>query len=119
MKKDNVVVDKSYAFALKIVKLYRHLSREKQEYVLSKQILRSGTSIGANVEEALGGLSCKDVIFKLQISYKEVRETHYWLRLLRDSEYLEEKIANPLIEDCIELRKIINSILKTAKETNS
>ena len=118
MKEDNLVADKSYRFALRIIKLYQHLVQEKQEYVLSKQILRSGTSIGANVEEALGGLSRKDFTFKLQIAYKEARETQYWLRLLRDSQYLEEKLADSFIEDCQELRRILNRILKSTKENN-
>jgi four helix bundle protein len=84
MKEDNVVQKKSYAFAVRIVKVYQHLAESKREYVLSKQLLRSGTSIGANVEEAIGGQSGKDFYAKLNISYKEARESHYWIRLLRD-----------------------------------
>lgn len=92
MRKDNVIQIKSYAFALEIVKTYKYLVQEKNEFVLSKQLLRSGTSIGANVEEALGGQSDKDFYFKLNIVYKEARETHYWLRLLRDCVYFQTKI---------------------------
>ena len=86
MKKNNIIQIKSYDFAVKIVNLYRYLSREKREIVLSKQLLRSGTSIGANIEEAIGGQSRKDFYAKLTIAYKEARETHYWIRLLRDTD---------------------------------
>jgi four helix bundle protein len=81
MKKDNVIQTKSYNFAVRVVKLYKHLSQEKKEFVLSKHLLRSGTSIGANVEEAIGGQSRKDFFAKLTIAYKEARESHYWIRL--------------------------------------
>jgi four helix bundle protein len=81
MKKDNVVQIKSYAFAVRIVNVFKYLSEEKKEYVLSKQLLRCGTSIGANIEEAIGGQTEKDFFAKLTISYKEARETHYWIRL--------------------------------------
>ena len=88
MKKNHIIQTKSYAFAVKIVRLHQYLSKEKKEYILSKQLLRSGTSIGANIEEAIGGQSRKDFYAKLTISYKEARETHYWIRLLTDTEYL-------------------------------
>ncbi len=116
MKSNNVIQEKSYAFALRIVKLYRYLCDEKKEYVLSKQIVRSGTSIGANVEEAIGGQSDKDFLSKLSIAYKEARETHYWLRLLRDSDILEDKHTNSIINDCDELLKLSGSIIKTMKQ---
>lgn len=119
MKKDNVIQIKSYEFALRVVKLYKHLSQEKKEYVLSKQLLRSGTSIGANVEEAIGGQSRKDFFAKLSISYKEARESHYWIRLLRDSDYLSEKESASLLKDIEEILKIIGSIQKTIRNTNS
>jgi len=93
MKEDNVIQLKSYNFALRMVKLYRFLTEKKKEYVLSKQILKSGTSIGANVEEALGAQSKADFICKLAIAYKEARETHYWIRILRDSKYITEKTS--------------------------
>jgi four helix bundle protein len=115
MKKKNIIQEKSYKFALRIIKLYQYLSENKKEYTLSKQILKSGTSIGANVEESIGGQSEKDFYAKLAISYKEARETHYWLRLLRDSDYLEIKLADSLILDCEEILKIIGSIQKTMK----
>jgi four helix bundle protein len=85
MKEQNVIQQKSYDFAIRIVNLYKYLATEKKELVLSKQILRSGTSIGANVEEAIGAQSDKDFLNKLSIAYKEARETHYWIRLLRDT----------------------------------
>ncbi len=91
MKKDNVVQEKSYAFAIRIVKVYQYLCAEKKEFVLSKQLLRCGTSIGANIEEAIGGQSKKDFFAKLTISYKEARETHYWIRLLPDTEYINKE----------------------------
>ena len=117
MKKDNVVQIKSYAFSIRIVKLYKYLSQEKREFVLSKQLLRSGTSIGANIEEAIGGQSRKDFFAKLTIAYKEARESHYWIRLLRDTDYLSEEEANSLIEDIEELLKIIGSIQKTIRNS--
>jgi four helix bundle protein len=118
MKENNVLCDKSYAFALRIVKAGRHLAAEKHEYVLSKQLLRSGTTIGANVEEAIGGQSEKDFAAKLAIAYKEARETHYWIRLLRDSDYLTPTQSNSLLADVDELLRILGSILKTMKSKN-
>lgn len=91
MKKDNIVQVKSYNFAIRIVELYKYLSSEKKEFILSKQLLRSGTSIGANIEEAIGGQSRKDFFAKLTIAYKEARESHYWIRILTDSDYLTKK----------------------------
>lgn len=116
--KENVVRDKSYAFAIRIVKLYQHLSVTKKEFVLSKQILRCGTSIGANVEEALGGQSRPDFISKMSIAYKEARETCYWLRLLKDTEYLTQTEFDSIYDDAEELCRLIASILKSTK-TNS
>lgn len=117
MKKDNVLQIKSYAFSIRIVNLYKYLSQEKREFVLSKQLLRSGTSIGANVEEAIGGQSRKDFFAKLTIAYKEARESHYWIRLLRDTGYLSEEESRGLIEDIEELLKIIGSIQKTIRNS--
>ncbi len=114
-KSENIILVKSYEFALKIVNLYKEMIYNQKEYELSKQILKSGTSIGANSEEAAGAQSKKDFIAKLSIAYKESRETNYWLRLLKDSEIVENEHANSLITDCEELQKILTSILKTAK----
>jgi four helix bundle protein len=117
MKKDNIIQIKSYDFAVRIVKLYKHLSQEKKEFVLSKQLLRSGTSIGANVEEAIGGQSRKDFFAKLTIAYKEARESHYWIRLLKDTEYLTSKEADSLLFDIDEILKIIGSIQKSIRNS--
>ena len=117
MKKDNIVQIKSYAFSIRIVNLYKYLSQEKREFVLSKQLLRSGTSIGANIEEAIGGQSRKDFFAKLTISYKEARESHYWIRLLRDTDYLSTEEASGLIDDVEELLKIIGSIQKSIRNS--
>jgi len=115
MKQENIIQTKSYEFAIKVVNLYCFLSEDKREYVLSKQLLRSGTSIGANVEEGIGGQSAKDFFAKLNIAYKEARESHYWLRLLKDTGYLEVEKATEYINDCDELLRIIGSIIKTMK----
>lgn len=119
MKKDNILLEKSYKFAIRIVKLYQYLCKEKGEFVLSKQVLRSGTSIGANAEEADGGQSKKDFFAKLNICYKEARETKYWLKLLTETEYLDAKISESLLADCEELLKIIGSSIKTIKSQNN
>ena len=119
--KENIIVKKSYAFALSVVQLYKQLV-EKKEYVLSKQILRSGTSIGSNINEAISGESKKDFIHKLGISVKEARETSYWLNLLKDSDYITTDDFNRLHNSCEELIKILNSIILTTKQkyfTNS
>jgi len=96
VKTDNVIQQKSFAFAIRIINAYKYLRSEKQGFVLSKQILRSGTSIGANVEEAIGGQSKADFLHKLSISYKEARETIYWLKLLQAINYLTDEVANSL-----------------------
>lgn len=111
----NIVLDKSYLFALRIVKLYIYLRKEKKEYHLSGQIVRSGTSIGANIEEATGGSSRKDFKAKLDIAYKEARETRYWIRLLKDSNILENRLSNSLVKDCEELIKLLTAIINTLK----
>ncbi len=116
MKNSNVIVDKSYSFALNIVKLCFGIQKEKREFVLSRQLLKSGTSIGANVEEAVGGISKADFLAKMQIAYKEARESHYWLRLLKDSSILEEQNSLKMINDCEELIRILIAILKTGKK---
>jgi four helix bundle protein len=113
VKQGNVIQIKSYRFALEIVKICRLLAEVKKERVISQQLIRSGTSIGANIEEAIGGQSKRDFGSKLRISYKEARETHYWLRLLRDIGYIDQNQSEKLIADCEELLKILSSILKT------
>ncbi len=116
MKSENIIQAKSYAFALRTVKLYKYLVEEKKEFVLSKQLLRSGTSIGANIEEAIGAQSKKDFFAKLTIAYKETRESHYWIRLLTDTGYLSPAESKGLLSDVEELLKIIGSIQKALKK---
>lgn len=115
MSNQNIILEKSYNFGLRTVKLYMHLRKNKVERELLIQFLKCGTSVGANVEEAEGGQSLNDFIHKIGIAYKEAREAHYWLRLLRDSELLELKLANSFIHDAEEIKKILASILKTSK----
>lgn len=115
MKTDNILQSKSYAFAIKIVRTYQFLIDQKKEYVLSKQLLKSGTSIGANTEEAIGGQSDRDFYTKLCIVYKEARETHYWIRLLRDTDILDKEQSLSLLLDCEEIIRIVGSITKTLK----
>ncbi|WP_017733292.1 four helix bundle protein [Nafulsella turpanensis] len=112
---ENIILTKSYDFALRVVKAYRFLTEEQKEFVLSKQLLRSGTSIGANVEEAVAASSKADFIHKLNIAAKEARETSYWLRLLRDSQYFPDKAFSSIHNECLEIRKILSSILITLK----
>lgn len=119
MKKDNVIQQKSFAFAIRIVNAYRYLSEIKKEFVLSKQLLKSGTSIGANVEEAIGGQSEKDFFTKLTIAYKEAREAMYWLKLLKETAYLSKEEADSLLYDAEEIFKIIGKIQITLKNRNS
>ena len=115
MKNENIVVEKTYAFAIRIVKCYKYLVDEQKEFTLAKQMLRSGTSIGANVEEAIGGQSDKDFLSKMAIAYKEARESHFWIRLLRDTEIINIKVAESLLTDNEEILKLIGSIIKTLK----
>lgn len=109
----NPIASKSFAFSLRIVKLYKYLCDEKKEYVMSKQILRSGTSIGANVAEAECAVSRKDFCSKMYIAFKESVETMYWLDLLAASEYLTKEQYNSIQLDCMELKKILSSITKS------
>ena len=115
MKTDNVILIKSKAFALRVIKLYKYLCGKKREFVMSKQIMRSGTSIGANVREATRAQSTPDFISKMNIALKEAEETCYWLELLYESEYLDEKAFNSLYSDSMELLKILTSIVKTSR----
>jgi four helix bundle protein len=112
-KENNVIQEKSFAFAVNVVMLYKHLTEQKREFVLSKQLLRSGTSIGANVEEAIGGQSGKDFGAKINIAYKEARETHYWLRLLKASGYLSDEESISIMNECDQTLRILAAITKT------
>lgn len=114
--KDNIVISKSFAFAVSIIRMYQSLIEEKREFTLSKQLLRSGTSIGANIEEAVGGISKKEFTAKMAIAYKEARETKYWLRLLHATDYLTNDQFDPVAANCEELLKILYSIINTARK---
>jgi four helix bundle protein len=113
--KENVLLEKSLFFASRILKLNKHLNEEKKEYIIAKQIYRSATSIGANINEANYGISKADFIAKMQISLKETAETEYWLRLLVLSQNLDETIGNSLLSDCLEIKRLLISSLNTAK----
>lgn len=112
---ENIIEKKSFHFSIQIIETYKSLIAEKKEFVLSKQLLRSGTSIGANVSEAVHGQSTKDFIHKLQISRKEVNETLYWLNLLEATDFLTRETASKLIKLCNELMRILTSIIKTVQ----
>ena len=115
---DNVIVSKSKGFALRIIKLYKFLKEEKGEFVLSKQLLRCGTSIGANVKEAIRGQSKRDFYSKMCIALKEASETEYWLELLHESAYMTESQFESIYADCQEVIKLLVAITKTTKESN-
>jgi len=118
MMSDNIIVEKTYKFALMIIELYKFLVEEKREFVMSKQLLKCGTSIGANVNEAQAAFSKKDFIAKMSISAKEARETNYWLNLLKDSGYISIKKSQTkmLFEEIDGIMKILTSIVKTGQE---
>ena len=116
--KDNILIDKSIAFAARIVRLHAYLNKEKKEHIISKQVMRSGTSIGANINEANYGQSKADFISKLHIALKETAETEYWIRLLSLSDYLDEAMSKSLLLDCLEIKRILIASINTAKENN-
>ena len=113
---DNIIVEKSKAFAVRVIRLYQYLQGEKKEYVLSKQLLRSGTSIGANVKEAIRGQSKADFYAKMNISLKEASEAEYWLELLQETDYITKPQFYSIFTDCQDLIKILVSITKTQRE---
>lgn len=113
--RENLLIDKSIAFAARIIKLHKYLIKTQKETVISKQIVRSGTSIGANINEANYGQSRADFIAKLHIALKEAAETEYWLRLLLASAYIPEELGESLLKDCLELKKILIASINTAK----
>lgn len=115
MKENNVVLDKSFAFANRVVKLYKYLCTEQREWVLSQQLLRSGTSIGANVREAQRAQSRKDFTAKLNIALKEAYESEYWLELLQENEYITKAQFKSVFNDCRELTNILSQIVITSK----
>ena len=118
MKSDNVVLDKSFDFAVRIVNLYKHLRYTIDERVLSTQVLKSGTSIGANIREALRSSSRKDFVAKMNISLKEAYETEYWLELLYKTEYISKKEYDSIFPQCRELTNILSQIILTTKANN-
>ena len=112
MAKQNIIIDKSFEYALQVIELYKYLTKEQKEYVMSKQLLRSGTSVGANVREACVSQSKKEFIAKMNISLKEIHESQYWLLLLLKSGYIKESQA--LLSETMELIRILTSIIKTS-----
>ena len=114
--KDNAIKDRSFELAVEIVFVYQHLIREKHEYILSKQVLRSGTSVGANIAEGVVAQSKKEFCNRLSIAYKETRETGYWMKLLSSTGYLTNEKASAAIEKCEEVARILYSILKTSSQ---
>lgn len=118
MKQENVILEKSFAFSVSIVKLHKFLRAERVEREICSQLLKSGTSIGANMEEAIGGSSRKDFIHKLEIAYREARETKYWLRLIHTTEDSMRPMIQETLERCDELIKILTAILNTSKSSS-
>ncbi len=117
--KDNILIEKSLHFAARIIKLNKYLVKDKKETIISKQIIRSGTSIGANINEANYGQSKADFISKMQIALKETAETEYWLRLLVLSDYITEEESKSILDDCLEIKRILISSINTAKDNNN
>ena len=115
----NAIEQKSFLFAVRVVKLCRFLQEEKKEYILSKQLLRAGTSIGANIAESQQAQSRADFVSKLNIALKEAVETNYWLRLLQATDYLSEAEFSSIIADCKELERLLTAIIKTSRSTNT
>ncbi len=113
--KDNIILNKSKSFAIEIINIYKKISVEHKEYVLSKQLLKSGTSIGANVKEGVRGQSKNDFIAKMSIALKEASETEYWLELLYETNYITNEEYKILSSECLELIKILTTIINTAK----
>ncbi|MGN1456758.1 MAG: four helix bundle protein [Acutalibacteraceae bacterium] len=114
--KENLLIDKSIALAARIVKLHQHLVKNKKETIISKQIVRSGTSIGANINEANYGQSKADFISKMHIALKETAETEYWIKLLYMSEYINNEMSNSLLNDCLDIKRILIASINTAKK---
>jgi four helix bundle protein len=114
--KDNIIANKSLKFSIRIVNLYKYLIENNKEYVMSKQLLKCGTSIGANVHEAINGQSRKDFLSKMYIAYKEASETEYWINLLYETRYISKNEYSSIIADCIEIKIILYNIIKTTKE---
>jgi four helix bundle protein len=117
-EKENMILNDSKSFAIRIIKLYNYLKEIKQEFVLSKQLLRCGTSIGANVRESIYGQSKSDFISKLSIALKEANETGYWLELLHETNYLDNKQFESIYDDCEKIKATLINIINTTKKNN-
>jgi four helix bundle protein len=117
MMPKSIGYEKAFKFSIRIVRLYQYLCKDKKEYVLSKQILRSGTSIGANIKEALQAQSKRDYLSKMNVALEEASETEYWLDLLQSTDYIDDKMYSSMIEDCRELIKILVSTVKTTRKS--
>ena len=115
-KEDNIIATKSYAFAVRCVNLYKYLCEVKNDYTIGRQLMRSGTSIGANVKEATRGVSKADFTAKMSISLKEASESEFWIELLRDTDYITTEQAESMLADCQELLKLLMTIVKTSKQ---
>ena len=115
-KEDTIIATKSYAFAVRCVNLYKYLCEVKNDYTIGRQLMRSGTSIGANVKEATRGVSKADFTAKMSISLKEASESEFWIELLRDTDYITAEQAESMLEDCQELLKLLMTIVKTSKQ---
>ncbi|HJV77971.1 MAG TPA: four helix bundle protein [Paludibacter sp.] len=111
----NAIVDKSKAFAIRVIRLFQYLQKEKKEYIISKQLLRSGTSVGANIKEGIRGQSVKDFRAKMAIALKEASESEYWLELLVETDYIDQTQFESMVNDCIELIKILTAILNSSE----
>ena len=121
LKNENIVREKSFLFAVRIVKLYQYLTNAEnsnREFIISKQVLRSGTSVGANIRESRNAQTVKDFLTKLYIASKEADETEYWLELLKETGYITEEQLGSIKQDCEEIMKLLTSIIKTTKKNN-
>ena len=114
-KEENIIITKSYSFAVRCVRLYKFLCDERHDYTIGKQLLRSGTSVGANIKEATRGISKADFTAKMSISLKEASESEFWIELLRDTNFITEQQANSMLTDCTELIKLLMTIIKTSQ----
>ena len=114
-KEENIIAAKSYAFSIRCVNLYRFLCEERNDYTIGKQLLRSGTSVGANVKEAIRGYTKADFTAKMSIALKEASESEYWIEILRDTNYISAQQAESMLNDCTEVIKILISIIKTSQ----
>ncbi|MTK53075.1 four helix bundle protein [Paludibacter sp.] len=116
--RENIVMVKAYAFALRIVKAYKFLYQDQHEFVMSKQLLRSGTAIGALIKESEHAQSKADFINKMNVALKEANETEYWLMLLHDSDFMNDNVFTSIITDCREIVRLLISIVRSSKENN-